>query len=177
MKDVEDLLSALREHGTIDSEGQFTVSLAEARRKLTQYHSSDKARYLLSLVSAGTASGATRIEIISSKTSYKLTFADAYIPEEHLLAAFEGTQGPETHAAAEELVLGLQGAFANDANRVALSVRSLKQRCFLWEMTADGDESKSISHQGVNSLEIHLQSNLSLITQMASLFQKLRGYG
>jgi hypothetical protein len=58
VKGVEQLLAELREHGTIDSQGEFTLSLSEARRKLVQYHSSDKARYLLLLLAAGIAAGA-----------------------------------------------------------------------------------------------------------------------
>ena len=177
MKNIDELLNSLREHGTIDSEGQFTVSLKEARRKLTQYHSSDKALYLLFLISDAIATGASSISIRGSETRYELQFQDAYIPELDLLAAFEGKSLESSDMDMGDLVLGLQGAFASKAFQLELRVQSTSKPCYLWTMGAQGAESQTQSRSTKNSVELKIEFRQNLMSQMIGVLKRLGGYG
>ncbi len=173
MKDLDQLLSSLREHGTIDSAGEFTLSLAEARRKLTKFRSSDKARYLLLLVSGGLAAGATRVEILTQDSSFKIAFHQAGVAEAELLAAFEGKASSE---AATDLMMGLQGAFDNRVERLALKVCAPKGSSYLWEMDRAGESNKPISSGGEFGIWLELRLTQGFRERLMGLLPFLRGY-
>lgn len=143
MKGVEELLAELREHGTIDSRGEFTLSLSEARRKLVQYQSSNKARYLLLLLSAATAAGATSLTVEQSPRNCRLVMPQAHIPESALLSAFAEPHRPSASPGASDLVLGLQGAFHNRAARVEVRVQKPGES-FLWTLEPRSEQSVPI---------------------------------
>ena len=118
---VDELLHSLREHGTLDSQGEFTVSLSEARRKLKQYHSSEPARYVLLLVSAGFASGGRSAAVTRRDHCLTIRFPGAYLSENELLQALDNPHNSAS-SAATDLVLGIQGALNHQAQEVKLRV-------------------------------------------------------
>jgi hypothetical protein len=172
VKGVEQLLAELREHGTIDSQGEFTLSLSEARRKLVQYHSSEQARYLLLLLSAGTAAGATSLTVRQSAHFCRLEMPGAYLPESALLSAFDG-QTPQ--AAASDLVLGLQGAFLCRAERVEVKAQRPGES-FLWTMERDSEQSVPIDFEGAVGIEISLHYKQGVVDKLRGVLGRLRGY-
>lgn len=175
MKGVEELLAELREHGTIDSRGEFTLSLTEARRKLVQYHSSDKARYLLLLLSAGTAAGAQSLTVEQTPILCRLQMPGAHIPESALLNAFAHPERPADAPGASDLVLGLQGAFHNQAIRV--EVRAQKPgESFLWTLESRSEQSVPIDSGGETGLEVLLHFKLDVSQKLRGMLGWLRGY-
>lgn len=176
MRDIEELLSSLREHGTIDSAGEFTVSLGQARRKLTQYHSSERGRYLLLLVSAGVASGAQEIAISQGESSYRVVMREAYIPELALLNAFAKPSQESEVPGASDLVLGLQAAFGERATEIRVEVHSSEQSSFCWTLTPDGEESKTRPSSERCEIEVDLQFRLGWRDKFAAFFAQFRGY-
>ncbi len=176
MKDIDELLSSLREHGTIDSAGEFTVSLSQARQKLTQYHSSERGRYLLLLVSAGVASGAQKIAITQGENSYRIVMSGAYIPEVALLNAF-GNPGKESEAAgASDLVLALQAAFGERAQEIRVDIHATDRPSFRWTLTPKGEESKTFPTSLRQDIEVEIEFRLGWKDKFTALFAQLRGY-
>ena len=106
---VDELLHSLREHGTLDSQGEFTVSLSEARRKLKQYHSSEPARYVLLLVSAGFASGGRSAAVTRRDHCLTIRFPGAYLSENELLQALDNPHNSASSAALQGFVGVLSG--------------------------------------------------------------------
>jgi hypothetical protein len=175
MKAVDQLLAELREHGTIDSQGQFTLSLSEARRKLVQYHSSEKARYLLLLLSAGSAAGASSVSVRQEPDSCFLSMPDAYIPESALLSAFADHGATSSVAGAGDLVLGLQGAFLAGASRVEVHSQRPGES-FLWCLEPNSERSEPANFNGVSGIVIRLLFPHGLGQKLKGLLGRLRGY-
>lgn len=176
MKDVDELLRSLREHGTVDSEGQFTVSLSQARRKLKHYHSSDTARFLLLLVSAGVAAGATRITIDRVERSYRLWFAEAYLCETELLAALEKPQSASQRSGGADLVAGIQGSFARQAESVEVDVFHPDRHSFCWRLTPESEEALGVRPEGRHGIQIWLRFRADWRARLRSLLSSLGGY-
>ena len=63
---VDSFLQELTSEGRLDSVGQFTLSLEHAREKLSHFLLRSSEEYLLKLVQAGVAAGATSLELRSS---------------------------------------------------------------------------------------------------------------
>ena len=175
MKGVDQLLAELREHGTIDSQGEFTLSLSEARRKLVQYHSSERARYLLLLLSAGTAAGASCLRVEQTATLCRLEMPGAHIPEGALLAAFADPARPSAVAGASDLVLGLQGAFHFRAVRVEVKAQKPGES-FVWTLLPQSEQSHPIDSGGETGLEITLHFQPGVTEKLRGMLGWLRGY-
>ena len=175
MKGVEQLLAELREHGTIDSQGEFTLSLSEARRKLVQYHSSDQARYLLHLLAAGTAAGARGVTVEQTRDTCRLLMPGAHIAESALLKVFADPARPSPVAGAGDMVLGLQGAFHFRAVRVEVKAQRPGES-FLWTLEPNSESSVPIESGGDTCLEVTLHFRAPLTEKLRGLLQSLRGY-
>jgi hypothetical protein len=176
LKDVDELLRSLREHGTVDSEGQFTVSLSQARRKLKQFHSSDPARFLLLMVSAGVAAGATRITVDRTDRSYRLWFAEAYLAEAELLETLEKPQNARPNSACSDLVAGIQGSFARQAESVEVDVFHPDHHSFGWRLTPDSEESLGVKPDGRHGVQVGVRLSWDLKSRLLSLLASLGGY-
>lgn len=175
VKDVDQLLAELRAHGTIDSKGEFTLSLSEARRKLIEYHSSEKARYLLLLLSAGTAAGAQEQRVYQESTICRLQMPGAYIPESDLLNAFGAPQKMSEAAGASDLVFGLQGAFQAGAYQVEVRAQR-PHESFLWTLQPKNESSVPINFEGEVGLEILLHFKTGVKGSLQGVLRWLRGY-
>lgn len=170
--DVAQLLDSLRQHGTIDSQGQFTISLAEARRKLTQFRSSNRRRYLLQMVSSGIGAGATRVVVAREPGGYRLGMPGAYFPESELLGSFSRSLADSESAT--DLVLGLQAAFAEGAEAVQVTISHPREASYLWDLRA-ATESSRPARPGEKSMEIKVAFPRSLGERVRGFFG-LRGY-
>ena len=65
--ELNDLLGNLRKEGQLVSSGAFTIDLDHAREKLKQFQLENSSDYVLKLVQAAVAAGATAIRLDSSK--------------------------------------------------------------------------------------------------------------
>lgn len=172
--DVADLLNSLREHGTIDSQGEFTVALSDARRKLTEFRSSNRTRYLVLLLSAGIGAGARRVSIRrDGGASYRLLMPGAYLPESALLGTY--ARGAAGSPSAFDLVLGLQSAFAEGARRVEVVVRHPQEPSFGWILQESTEESRALE-SGSSVLEILIEFPESWQERLSGFFSRLGGY-
>ena len=173
--EVSQLLESLREHGTIDSQGEFTVSLVQASRKMQKYHSSEPARYFLLFVAAGLASGASSVEITEVDSSIVLKVPEAYVEETRLLA----TRGGETqpgHDAALDLTLGIQGALAFGAQQVQITASHPEKSGYCWTFNGREDVTALLQEPAEKSLEVIIKFPESRVEKIARLFRNLRGY-
>ena len=73
--DLEGFLARQESLGQWDSQGVFTVALAEARKKLSKFALKDPAFYVLKVIQAGVAMGATLMEVNTNATGLSVWFA------------------------------------------------------------------------------------------------------
>ncbi len=172
--EVAQLLASLREHGTIDSEGDFTVSLSAARRKLSQYQSSDSARYLMMAVSGGIAAGASRVRITQGVSSYGLLFPDAYIPEPALLGSFE--KPSETSPGSLDMAMALRGALVQAATSITVEVVDPQCPSYSWTLTPRKEESSSLPPEEQTAVRVRIEFPTSWQERLTGIFRRLKGY-
>lgn len=133
--DVERLLNSLREHGTIDSQGEFTIDLLEARRKMAKYQSSNPARYLLCLVSAGLAGGGTSLRIRYDERNLEVKIPGTRIAEEDLRAAYSGRSQEGLSDAALDLALAMHLALQTKCESLEVESCVEGQLGFHWQVS------------------------------------------
>lgn len=173
--DVAQLLDSLRQHGTIDSQGQFTISLAEARRKLIEFRSSNRRRYILLMVSSGIGAGATEVSITPRPESggYRLSMPGAYLPESQLLGTFVSSLSDSESAT--DLVLGLQAAFAEGAATVQVRLTHPCESSYQWSLRADSESSQP-APRAEAAIEIEIAFPPRSLGERVRGFFGLRGY-
>ena len=173
--DVAVLLSSLREHGTIDSQGEFTISLGEARRKLTQFRSSNRRRYLLLMVSAGIGAGASKVLIRRTGATYTLSMPGAYLPESEVLGSIARSAASASSESATDLGLALQAVFAEGAQLVQILLTHPEQQSYRWSLRSDSEisEPRPAADAGI---EIEVVFPQSLGDRVRGLFANFRGY-
>jgi hypothetical protein len=169
--DVAQLLESLRTEGTIDSEGAFTISLSQARAKMSSFRSSSKSRYLLFLLSAGVGSGATRANITDIGGRLVIHMPKAYIAEEALLQVLEtGVQAQL--AAASDMAFGLRDALDSGAESALLEVTHPTQRSYSWFMTSNSEESQELAHRSKGGMKLTLDFGHPLFARLMSLLRR-----
>lgn len=171
---VAQLLANLREHGTIDSEGDFTVSLSAARRKLSRYQTSDPARYLLLAASGGIAAGATLVRITQGLSSYGLRFPSAYIRETALLGSFE--KPSESAAGSLDMAMALRGVLVQAATSIVVEVVDPQRPSYRWSLTPRSDESTPIPAEDETMVRVVIEFPSSWQERLTGIFRRLRGY-
>lgn len=152
--DVAHLLDSLRQHGTIDSQGEFTLSLSEARRKLTHFGSSNRRRYLLLLVSAGFGAGATAAHIRRRGPDYHLDLPGASFQESHLLGSVTSGRHSDSQPGSADLLLGLHNVLAEGAEQVAITGLRQGSAGFRWLLGPDQETSETVAPADRNALEV-----------------------
>ncbi len=174
---VDALLDSLRTHGTIDSAGAFTVSLTTARTKLTRFQSSSTTRYLVSLVSFGVASGATEVNISSTRLGLRLDLPGARCRKSELTAGTATLLKGQARAPMADLLIGCQGALSHGALEVVLRVENHQGESFLCRMNSEGDTFEALTEGtglGV-SLEIIFEEK-TWKHRLPAWLASLRGY-
>lgn len=175
--ELSQLVEALREEGVLDSEGAFSVGLAEARRKFQEFQSSTPERYLTLIVSAGIAAGASAVEVLQDSFELVLTFTNAYVAATELLGGFEALLTGQSSAAALDLMLGLHGAFPFGATEVEVEARAPGQEDFRWTLQTASQQSERIADSGERYLKVTISpEEKSLLGRARGFFRDLRGY-
>ncbi len=115
------LLDTLRQAGSFDSRGSFTLDVEKARSKMARFQLTDPERYILELIAAAFAGGSPELEIDLTPDGLELRFggtplgrADLENLEDYLLVA-EGT-----HPALRYLAVGLNALTRLQPRRVLL---------------------------------------------------------
>ena len=175
MKNVDQLLSSLREHGTVDSEGSFTIGLTEARAKLRDYQSSERGRYILHLVSGGMAAEADYVRVERDGQKIRIAFSGAYVKEEALAQAFGGTL-TTSDTGADDLALGIRGALTEGAEAVGLLVEHPEKPGFWWRIDSAGEEREACPSSEASSVSLELKFSPSWKERLSGFLAGLRGY-
>ena len=174
--DVERLLTSLRENGTIDSEGEFTVDLLEARRKMAKYRSSNHARYLLCIVSAGLAAGGRCLKVESSQGTLGVVIPGAFLNESDLSLAYSGRPQEGLSGAALDLALGIHLAFQANCKSLELRASPSAHDGYLWNVGPDSLESEALPCQGEASLSLKFSMPESWKQRLPKFLRFLGGY-
>ena len=78
------LLERLRQGGTVDSLGQFTLDVEKARSKMARFQLTEPLRFVLEVVMAAVAGGATRIDITSQSRQLTVALPGLALPGQEL---------------------------------------------------------------------------------------------
>lgn len=153
---VTELIRSLKADGTLDSEGRFTVSLNQARHKLKSFTASDSSRYLLLLIGAGVAAGATSLVLTSSSEKLQLMMPGAYFDEGQLMAGFEQLFLRKGRPFSTDLLLGLQLAQSHGATRCEVVCQDPERPSFGWELDkAEGTSEEAPDGPTSTSITLH----------------------
>ncbi len=121
MSELDEFLAEVREAGTRHSDGTFTVSLQTAEEKLQRFTLTRPELYIVQLVAAGVASGASFLQITSSISGLEL-LSDGQTPSKEQLESLNSflfyTFGAPEYL--NELAVGVQGALAYPVKRVLI---------------------------------------------------------
>lgn len=161
----------------MDSEGQFTLGFADARRKLTQFGSANKDRYLLLIVSAVIAQGASRIDIERDDFELKFRAAGVYFSTQQIRGGFESLLAQGGGSAALDLAIGLNGAFMLDALEVTVQSCHPVEPCFRWTLSEDSEDVEPLppSSEHALSMTICFQKR-NVLNQTRSWFRQAGGH-
>jgi len=98
---VDSFLQELATEGQLDSAGQFTVSMEHAKEKLSEFLLQSTEEYLLKLVQAGVAAGASTLDLHSSTTRVRFCMHGVHLDPidlshilNHLLQPGQNRQPP-----------------------------------------------------------------------------------
>lgn len=175
--DVDKLLNSLRENGTIDmTDGSFTVSLSEARRKLVQYQSSDPRRYLLILIAGLIGGGARRITIVREELTCTVTAAGTSLQEAGMTEAYSGRVEEARYPGVTDLILGLRLAFRCECLEIELEQEFQGKRGYRWELTEKDEDSFSTGEGQETSMTLRLSFQSTWKSRAAGFFKFFGGY-
>jgi hypothetical protein len=172
---VEQLLNSLRETGTIDSQGAFTLSMDKARAKLARFQSSDPARYLVSILSGGVGGGASRIQMDDRSTKVSVWMEQAYLPERDLLAALNSAYEGEENGALD-LVLGCRGALNYGARKIEIGVSKEGASGYRWILEQDSQVGYQDAIDELPGIKVVILFDESIKERFGRFVRKLRGY-
>lgn len=172
-----DLLENLQAEGVVDSAGAFTVSLAEARRKLKDFRSENPARFLTLIVSAGIAAGADSCVVRQDQFGTQIDFPGAYLAEEELVSGYQGLFSGQSSPRSQDLVLGFQDAFALDTQHIEVEIWHPTEPSYRWKIQPQQEESEPLPQQAEAFMQIRLVSQeKSLTNRVKSFFNRGGGY-
>lgn len=155
--ELSQFIDRLRNEGNVDSEGQFTLGFADARRKLTQYTLQDSDRYLLLLVSAAVALGARMIAIERDDFELRFRAEGVYLSTKQIRQGFESLLAQGGASAALDLALGLNGAFMVEALEVEVESRHPEQMSFLWTLNQKQEDVQPLSSLTEHKLDLAIR--------------------
>lgn len=168
--ELTQFIDQLRSEGSVDSEGQFTLGFADARRKLTQYTLQDSDRYLLLLVSAAVALGARAIFIERDDFELRFQAEGVYLSTHQIRQGFESLLAQGGSSAALDLALGLNGAFMVDALEVEVESRHPEKMSFVWTLNEAKEDVRPLESLNDHKLDLVIRF------QKRSVFNRTRSW-
>jgi hypothetical protein len=121
MDSLGDFLADLKEQGTFDSSGRFSLSLAQAFHKMQQFQLAEPHRYLLNLVAWVVASGATFLHIQAGLTRTVMEHDGVPPTFKELGELFSAVADAGGGIPNRELAIGLHGARATSPRSISLA--------------------------------------------------------
>lgn len=116
MDDFDDFLGTLDQKGQLDSEGQITLNVLKARKKLGSHQLARPQDFLLPFLAVGTLSGATIVDYVGDYDKLRIDFDGQPLN----LNDLEQCLGQTTGRGAE-LALGLRAAGGRGAKRLIVA--------------------------------------------------------
>ncbi|MDY0000535.1 MAG: hypothetical protein RBU30_04485 [Polyangia bacterium] len=109
---VQLLVSELAREGALDSEGEFTLSRAEAREKMLRFQMEDPQSFALLLAGAALLRGATRVQIELGRNFEMIFDGQPFFRGEvdRIWSSLFTSKGAEAERSLRYLALGLHGA-------------------------------------------------------------------
>ncbi len=120
--DVDDLLSQLSSEGELQSSGRFTVDVSKAKEKLAQFQFQDAFYYILKLVQAAVAGGASGLSLQSRTAEVEVTILGlGFTPYqlENVLYSLMADSS-ETTPALRHFAMGLNAAVNTRASEIVV---------------------------------------------------------
>ena len=120
--DVDDLLSQLSSEGELQSSGRFTVDVSKAKEKLAQFQFQDAFYYILKLVQAAVAGGASGLSLQSRTAEVEVTILGlGFTPYqlENVLYSLMADSS-ETTPALRHFAMGLNAAVNTRASEITV---------------------------------------------------------
>jgi len=108
--DLENLLSSLKEEGSLDSRGRFTLDTRLMLEKLSRFQFGDRQTYLLPLLGGLAAQGATSIEVATTRQHLTVRARCRGLTKEQLHHLWDELANPSSTEANRDFALGLFGA-------------------------------------------------------------------
>lgn len=125
--DLDGYLQSLRQDGSLDSAGTFTLNQAQALEKLKHHQIANPAEFSAGLVASAVACGAEWIALEAPLAGFRLEHNGASIPHDHLLCLFSSllVSGPEPALApVQELAYGMNALLGLSPRRVRVTCSS-----------------------------------------------------
>lgn len=173
--ELPDLLQDLATQGELDSEGEFTLGLQKALDKLSRFQSSTPHRFLVQIVAAGIASGASRAIIRRDTHTTQARFPDAELSESP--QGGDLRKALSSGGATYDLLLGCLGALAEGALSVSCEIASLGE-AYLWRLDKAGSVFEDLSPDREPGLFLSFQwKQATLVERARSWYLGVKGYG
>jgi hypothetical protein len=146
--DLNNLLASMQREGRLDSTGAFTIDLATAQAKLAKFTLPDSRAYILKMVQAAVAGGATELHLDSRSLAVEVRIHGLQLEQDglELLLYRLAESGKSLPGATYHLAVGIQAALGLESKEISIVSRNgTTEKRVLWEPD-------SISHEVVESL-------------------------
>lgn len=120
--DINQFLNSQLEVGEVQSEGEFTISLDKARKKLAEFQLTDPHFYILKIIQAAVACGSGRVDVKLKRSGVAVHFATASpaFSEKSLMDALANPAGA-TPGTLECLAIGINSSLVGDPQEVTFA--------------------------------------------------------
>ena len=159
---LADLLGELREAGTVESRGNFSLDLERAAQNLSRFRLPKPEFYILRLLQAGVAGKAKALTFKASLQNLELGFPGLDLEQNLLQNLLSYIIEDSSHRTLSHLASGIYGSLSVAAKKVELASAGYR---YIWEVGSSRQESDESSQSG-----LHLR-----ITRPPA--QVLRGWG
>ncbi len=123
MSNIDDVISRARQPGGFSEQRQFTVARERAIRKMREFALADPHYYILELIQAAVANGATHVHIDCDSSSLKFTYIGGGYSREELAQLFDflfASKSSLEHADIRQVALGVNALMSMQPSRIIL---------------------------------------------------------
>lgn len=163
MSNLAELIKGLEAEGKLDSVGDFTLDRKKAREKMKKYQLVDPHYYVLEIIQAAVASGATAIDVYLDADDCIITFdGDPYTREdlENMYSSLFMSQSDYTLDRYRELAIGINSAMALNPQYIRILSGDGEKTI---ELTVNPPDKENLadSVENVKGTKIHVKDRLS----------------
>ncbi len=163
MSNLAELIKGLEAEGKLDSEGDFTLDRKKAREKMKKYQLVDPHYYVLEIIQAAVASGATAIDVYLDADDCIISFdGDPYTMDdlENMYSSLFMSQSDFTLDRYRELAIGINSAMALNPQYIRILSGDGEKTIELMVNPPD-KENLTESPEIIKGTKIHVKDRLS----------------